>query len=452
MHYNVRMMGAAGDGKTDDTAAIQHALDTACENGGGRVVLPGGHTYYCRSLFLRENVELHLQQGAVLKATADLGGYVRPNEQINDPKTAKIGNPVTGKPSFVFLYGYEAHGCAITGRGKIDCNGHAFVSRKDRYYVTGSFYPRPTAIYVEHSNHITFRDFTVVDAPFWTLHPAGCDDVLIDRIRILNDLDVANSDGIDPDHCSNVRILGCHIECADDCICLKASQGNAEYGPTKNIIIQGCTLVSTSAAIKIGTEGVGDFQNVLVSDCIISRSNRGLSIQIRDGGNVENVSYQNIMIETRRFCPDWWGTAEPIVLTTFNRDAQTKSGKIKNVRFFNVTAKGENGILIHGNAENCIEDVTFEHCKITLSKTSKWPCGLYDLRPCLDYGVEQSKNAACFIRWANNVSLTDTAFTWETVCDDYSFAIDAKHTSNLQLRRVDGTAAHDGDPAFSIED
>lgn len=450
MVYNVLNMGAVGDGKADDTKAVQLALDTANDNGGGRVVLPGGHTYYCRSLFLRANVELHLQQGAVLKATADLGGYVRPNEQINDPKTAKIGNPVTGKPSFVFLYGFEAHGCAITGRGKIDCNGHAFVSRKDQYYVTGSFYPRPTAIYVEKSDHITFREFTVVDAPFWTLHPAGCDDVLIDRIRILNDLDVANSDGIDPDHCSNVRILGCHIECADDCICLKASQGNAEYGPCKNIVIQGCTLVSTSAAIKIGTEGVGDFRNVLVSDCIISRSNRGLSIQIRDGGNVENISYQNIMIETRRFCPDWWGTAEPIVLTTFNRDAQTKSGKIRNVRFFNVTAKGENGILIHGNAENHIEDVTFEHCDITLSKTSKWPCGLYDLRPCLDFGVESIKNAGCFIRYAKNVSLADTRFSWETVCDDYSFAIDAAQTENLVLRRVDGTAAHENDPAFSI--
>ena len=450
MDYNVLNMGAVGDGKADDTKAVQLALDTANDNGGGRVVLPGGHTYYCRSLFLRANVELHLQQGAVLKATEDLGGYVRPNEQINDPKTAKIGNPVTGKPSFVFLYGFEAHGCAITGRGKIDCNGHAFVSRKDQYYVTGSFYPRPTAIYVEKSDHITFREFTVVDAPFWTLHPAGCDDVLIDRIRILNDLDVANSDGIDPDHCSNVRILGCHIECADDCICLKTSQGNAEYGPCKNIVIQGCTLVSTSAAIKIGTEGVGDFRNVLVSDCIISRSNRGLSIQIRDGGNVENVSYQNIMIETRRFCPDWWGTAEPIVLTTFNRDAQTKSGRIKNVRFFNVTAKGENGILIHGNAENCIEDVTFEHCDITLSKTSKWPCGLYDLRPCLDFGVESIKNAGCFIRYAKNVTLADTRFSWETVCDDYSFAIDAAQTENLVLRRVDGTAAHENDPAFSI--
>ena len=51
-------------------------------------------------------------------------------------------------------------------------------------------------------------------------------------------------------------------------------------------------------------------------------------------------------------------------------------------------------MLLHGTAENPIEDVRFENCRITLTKTSKWPCGLYDLRPCLDYGVEKYQNAA----------------------------------------------------------
>lgn len=450
MDYLALNFGAVGDGTTDDTAALQRALDACAENDGGRVVLPGGRTYLSRSLFLRPNTELHLQRGAVLKATGDLDGYFRPNERINDPKTALIGNPVTGKPSFVFLYGFEAHGCAITGDGTIDLNGSAFLRRKDRYYVTGDFYPRPTGIYVEKSDHVTFRDFTVKNAPFWTLHPAGCCDVLIDRIRILNELDAANSDGIDPDHCRNVRILGCHIECADDCICLKTTKGNAEYGPCENIVIQGCTLISTSAAIKIGTEGVDDFRNILVSDCVISRSNRGLSIQIRDGGSVENVSFQNIIIETRRFCPDWWGTAEPIVLTAFDRDADTRCGKIRNVRFFNVTATGENGVLIHGSEQNEIEDVQLLHCRIHLTKTSKWPCGLYDLRPCLAHGVEAMPNAGCLIRRAKNVALSDVAFSWGSVCDDYRHAVDAAHTQGLVLTKVTGTGAHDADEAFLI--
>mgnify|MGYP002983276060 FL=1 len=300
--------GALGDGKNDDSRALQSAIDEAEKNGGGTVVLESGKTYYSSSVIMKKNVELHLQKGSVLKATSDINGYFRPCDFINDETNTLIGNPVTGKPSFAFIYAYKADNAAITGGGKIDANGHSFVKRKDKYYVTGDFYPRPTVMYFEACNHIVFEDFTVVDAPFWTLHPAGCDDVLISKIHILNDLDVANSDGIDPDHCNNVRICDCHVECADDCICLKTSKGNSEYGPCENILITGCTLISTSAAIKIGTEGVGDFRNIIVSNCVISRSNRGLSIQIRDGGNVENVKYSDIIIGTRRFCPDWWGT------------------------------------------------------------------------------------------------------------------------------------------------
>lgn len=441
--YNVLQYGAKGDGRTNDAFAIQHAVDDCYKNGGGRVVLPSGRTYYSDSVQLKANVDLHIQKGATLKATDNIDGYIRPNKLINDPKTALIGNPVTGKPSFVFIYAYEADGCSVSGGGTIDANGHSFVARKDRYYVTGDFYPRPTAVYVEKSNHITFKDFTVIDAPFWTLHPAGCDDVLIDKIRILNHLDVANSDGIDPDHCSNVRILGCHITCADDCICLKASNGNREYGDCENIIIQGCTLVSTSAAIKIGTEGVGNFKNIIVSDCIISKSNRGISIQIRDGGNVENVTCQNIIIETRRFSPDWWGTAEPVVITALDRDAATKSGKINNVRFFNITATGENGVLIHGSGDNLISNISFENCSFTLSKSSKWPCGAYDLRPCLDYGVESFDNSAFFIRWAKNVTIEKTRAGWGSLCDSYKHALDAENVENLELIRFSSSSPGD---------
>lgn len=200
---------------------------------GGRVVLQSGYVFYSDSIRLRSNVDLHIQKGARLKATGNIDGYIRPNKLINDPKTALIGNPVTGKPSFVFLYGYEADGCTISGEGTIDANGHAFVQRKDQYYVTGDFYPRPTVIYVEKSNHITFKDITIVDAPFWTLHPAGCDDVLIDRIRILNDLDVANSDGIDPDHCSNVRILAAMWSAPTTAFALRPARATPSTAPAK---------------------------------------------------------------------------------------------------------------------------------------------------------------------------------------------------------------------------
>lgn len=442
-YYSVEEYGAVGDGKTLDTAALQKAIDECSKSGGGTVVLESGKTYYSNSVIMKKNVCLHLQKGSRLKATSQIDGYFRPCNFINNPENTLIGNPVTGKPSFAFIYAYEADGAAITGDGVIDANGHSFVKRKDKYYVTGDFYPRPTVIYFEKSNHISFENITIVDAPFWTLHPAGCNDVLISKIRILNDLDVANSDGIDPDHCSNVRICDCHIECADDCICLKTSKGNAEYGACEDIVISGCTLISTSAAIKIGTEGVGDFRNIIVSNCIISRSNRGLSIQIRDGGNVENVTYSNIIIETRRFCPDWWGTAEPIVLTTFNRDENTKSGSIKHIRFFDVSCNGENGVLIHGNENNIIEDILFDNVRVELTKTSKWDCGFYDLRPGLKCEVEKHQNAGFFVKYAKDITLRNSKVTWGRLCDSYKYALDAEtceniETDNFKSKSADG--------------
>ena len=99
--YNVMQYGAKGDGKTNDAFSIQHAVDDCAKSGGGRVVLPSGYVFYSDSIRLKKNVDLHIQKGATIKATSNIDGYIRPNKLINDPKTALIGNPVTGKPSML---------------------------------------------------------------------------------------------------------------------------------------------------------------------------------------------------------------------------------------------------------------------------------------------------------------------------------------------------------------
>jgi polygalacturonase len=69
---NVKDKGAKGDGRTDDTEAIQAAIDDVAGT-GGTVLVPGG-TYMVdavdkkRRLALRSDMALKLDKGAILKA------------------------------------------------------------------------------------------------------------------------------------------------------------------------------------------------------------------------------------------------------------------------------------------------------------------------------------------------------------------------------------------------
>ena len=380
MDFDPIAYGARADGVTNDAPAIQKAIDACCQEGGGRVVLRSGKTYRSASLHMKSRVELHLENGSTLLASDRLEDYFRPDQPAQDGPVSSVGTPVTGKPSYVFLYAYGADHARVTGSGTIDGSGSAFVRRVSPWYVTGDFYPRPTLIYFENCRHITFRDTVMCNVSFWTLHVGGCEDVLIDSIRILNPLDVANSDGIDVDHSRYVRICDCHVECADDCICMKNTMGNREYPHTKGVLVTGCTLVSTSAALKIGTEGVDDFEDIQFSNCIIDRSNRGLSIQVRDAGCVRNVSFDHISVRTRRFAESWWGCAEPIAITAVDRSSDNPGGTIENVRFSYIDCEGENGAVIYG-LPGRVRDISLDHVRIALNETSRWPKGQYDLRP-----------------------------------------------------------------------
>ncbi|NOY59812.1 MAG: glycoside hydrolase, partial [Calditrichaeota bacterium] len=63
--YNVTDFGAAADGKTLDTKAIQAAVDSCSQSGGGTVFFPAG-TYLTGTIYLKNHVRLNLDAGALV--------------------------------------------------------------------------------------------------------------------------------------------------------------------------------------------------------------------------------------------------------------------------------------------------------------------------------------------------------------------------------------------------
>ena len=369
--YPITAYGAVADGRTDCAAAIQSAIDACTAAGGGRVVIPAGGTYRSGSFTLKSNVDFHVEAGARLLSGSDEADF-----------PLRVFNTGEETDKRLWIAARNAENITISGRGEIDGNCFAFADEEGPYGFRKAKRWRPAMTCFEACRNFTIRDVTFRNAANWALHFTGCDGILVDGIRILNSLKFPNCDGIDPDHCRNVRIANCHIEAGDDCIVLKNTRPFAHYGPTENVVVTNCTLVSTSSAIKVGTESVDTFRNLIFSNCVISRSNRGLSLHLRDEGDIENVIFSDMIVETRRFDEMWWGAGEPIYITAVPRDPQTRVGAIRNVRFRNILCRGENGVFLYASELGRIENVTFDQVRVDIVKTSRWPADRCDLRPC----------------------------------------------------------------------
>lgn len=424
--YDVLDYGAVGDGEAYDTGAIQRAIDACAAGGGGTVLVPAGGTYLSGTIRLAGHVDLHVEGGA--RIVAGLCPQDYPNEQAP-----------------CLIEAFEAHNVSVTGRGTIDGRGRLFMAAEGPHIYSPAAF-RPRLAWLIGCRDVTFRDVTLRDAAFWGLHLTGCQDVLIHGLRILNDLKVPNCDGIDPDHCRNVRISDCHIEAGDDAIVLKNERRHAHYGPTENVVVTGCTLVSTSSAIKIGTSSCGDFRNIVFDSCAIDRTNRGLSIQIRDEGGVEDVLFANMVVRTRLFHDAWWGQAEPIHVSALPRLPGGRVGRVRNVRFTNICCRGEGGAFIAGCADSRPEGIVLDNVRIEIDKSTGWPAGRHDRRPMLGEwpgALSDHPTAGVYCEHARDVTLRNVEVAWgPNRPESFGQALEAHDVQGLKLQGFLGQAAH----------
>lgn len=111
---NVRQLGAVGDGVTISTGSIQRAIDQCGSSGGGTVFLPAGR-YVSGTLWLRNNVTLHLESGAVLMGDTDPAAYPMWAGAWEGPGAQRRHAPL--------IAGEGLTNIALTGRGTIDGRG-----------------------------------------------------------------------------------------------------------------------------------------------------------------------------------------------------------------------------------------------------------------------------------------------------------------------------------------
>jgi len=349
--FNVRDFGAVGDGKTKDHLAIQKAIDAAMESGGGQVLLTPG-TYLSGTIYLKSNVDFHLMAGAVLYGSPDKEDY---NAADFCPQNRASASDFTSGAHLVVAL--EQNNVTISGRGRIDGNGKTFLKdpESDRFLPKNKVTWRTSQmLYFCESTNIMIRDVELFNSPYWTCFLHGCEDFVIDGVRIKNRMDTANGDGIDIDCSQRGMVSNCLIESGDDCITLRAADNNQlkKKRPCEYITITNCVLKTERCqAVRVGV-GSGIIRHCTFSNLAIHETSVGLNFHssyslTSPGATIENIRFDNIVMDVR----------VPFTITLGHAIAETK---IRNIYFRGISGICRATSPVGGKPDNFLFNISFK--------------------------------------------------------------------------------------------
>jgi polygalacturonase len=358
---NVLDCGAVRDGSSPTTAAIQKAIDQCGEAGGGTVLVPAGN-YVTGTLWMRSHVNLHLDSGATLLGDQDIASF---------PLWASEWEGSRVKPMHAaMIAGEDLDGVAITGRGTLDGRGQKWW---DLFRSKELANVRPNLIRLIDCRNVLVEGITMTRSPFWTLNPTACDNLTISKITIRNPHDSPNTDGINPDSCSNVRISDCHIDVGDDCVTIKSGSeedGRANLRPCENIAITNCTMLHGHGGVVIGSEMSGGVRKVAISNCVFSGTDRGIRLKSRRGrGNsIEDLRVDNIIMDDV-LCPitvnlfyECGAEGSSKVTDKSAQPVDAGTPQMRRLRYSNILARRVKyaAAYVLGLPEMFVEDVSFD--------------------------------------------------------------------------------------------
>lgn len=380
------------------TEAFRQAISDAEKAGGGVIYVPPGK-YSIFSIQLKSNMMLYLSNGAELDFIDDISGYETVMTEFEG---------ILREAYMPCIYAYQVQNVSVKGDGVINGNGRVWWKAFERGELTKA---RPYLICFQECENVKIENVFLKNSPCWTVHMLYCSNVLIKGISIKNPEISPNTDGINPDGCSNVKILDCLIDVGDDCIAIKSgTEQTPVLKPCENIIISNCHMLHGHGGVVIGSEMSGDVRNISVSNCIFQETDRGLRVKSRRrrGGVVENIHFNNVIMDKVScpfvfnmyyFCGEngkekyvWDKEAYPI-------DEGTPVFKDFHISNVTVTKASACAGFIYGLKEMPIKNVSFSNVSIEMDSKGE------PAYPAMMDGIEKMSAAGFFIENTEGITM-----------------------------------------------
>ncbi len=334
--FNIVNYGAVSNGKFLNTEVINSTIDLCSKNNGGVVLIPKG-VWLTGPIVLKNDVNLHLEGGALLQFSGDRSLYPLLDNFYEGKKNPRCQNPVSGK---------NLKNIAITGKGVVDGAGGAwrqikkgkltegqwkevvagggFVYNEKTWYPSESYYNgeqlvrsgkvdydnvdalqpykdffRPQLINLTQCENVLLDGPTFQNSPSWNIHPLQCKNITVRNINVRNPWFAQNGDGIDLESCKYGIVENCTFDVGDDAICIKSGkdkQGRDIGVPTEYIIVRNCVVYHGHGGFVIGSEMSGGVKNMYVENCTFLGTDCGLRFKSTRGrgGVVENIYVKGV--------------------------------------------------------------------------------------------------------------------------------------------------------------
>jgi polygalacturonase len=384
--------GAQPDDQQKTSAAIAQAIAAANAAGSGIVVVPPG-VWQTGKIHLKSNVNLHVEKGATLLFSSN------PSDYLPAVMTSWEGLECYNYSPLV--YAFECENVAISGEGtlraKLDVwrawyarpkahmdalvalynmSARDNVPVNQRQMTTGQANLRPQFIQFNRCRKVLVEDISIIDSPFWVLHPYLCRDVVIQRVKIA--AHGHNNDGVDPEMSQNVLIQDCVFDQGDDAVSVKSGRDRDAWRiavPCRNIVMRNCRIKNGHQLMAIGSELSGGVENVFVDNCHFDHGDSTAKSSInnllyvktneRRGGFVRNIHMSNVsatsiaggVLSVETDVLYQWKTLVP----TYERRLTPIEGlHVSNIR----VGEAKFMCYIKAEAEMPVKDVTLQDIKV----------------------------------------------------------------------------------------
>jgi hypothetical protein len=337
--------GAVPDGITLNTDAINKTIAGCSQTGGGEVEIPSG-TWLSGPIVMQSNINLHLDNGALLLFSPDRSVYAKSKALIS-------GSGVN---------------IAITGNGSINGNGEAWRPVKQGK-VTADHWNRVLASGGASSNGVwaptqgllagaEYRPFLLElsgtsilldgihleNSPSFALNLYNATDVVIRNTTVFNEYWAQNGDGLDLTSSQNVVLYNDTVNAGDDAITMKSSGSALE-----NVVIANCTVYHGHGGFSVGSNTYGGIKNIYVHDTNYIGTDNGIHFKsyVGGGGTIENIYLNHIHM--------WDIVSNAIDFSSLYKGNNTKSEEaiigdyrvpqFKNIHISNVVVNGAKNAL-----------------------------------------------------------------------------------------------------------